>query len=233
MRQDIARLDALYDQTVDNELDMQAYIVAGDEYIEHAKSTTLPKMISEAELEEGTQGQLAQQKVFDYTQALDRFERVVHDLKTSYLIGIQMLPQIRVVQSASTTLIDKLGNSLDMAIPVWKNQMALALSLSRQQDALKLQQEISNTTNSLLKKNAEMLKTNALEVEKENQRSIVDVETLAHVNTELVATISGVLSIQEEGRSKRKEVEQTMTQLEHDLRDSLKELGADSTLEGV
>ncbi len=219
LRTDIYKLDQLYAQNVGNIKKLNIYILAGTEYIEEARIETIPKMQAKANIEPDSQ--MANQNIFDFSQSVERFERLLHDLKLSKTMALQMLPQIRVVQNSSTSLVDKLNSSIDLAIPAWKNQMVMALSLGRQKKALRLQQEVSSMTNTLLQKNAEMLKMNALEIEKESQKGIVDVAMLSKVNEELLSTISGVLNIQKEGRMEREKAETELQSIEGQLSEML------------
>ena len=219
LRTDIFKLDQLYDQNVKNIEKLNVYVVAGEEYIQDAKGEIIPRMKAEAEA--AADSQMASQNVFDFTQALERFERLLHDLKLSKTMALQMLPQIRMVQSSSTSLVDKLNSSIDIAIPAWKNQMVMGLALSRQKQSLKLQQDVSDMTNTLLKKNAEMLKTNTIEIEKETQRGIVDINTLTKVNEDLLSTIHEVLEIQKEGRLEREKAEVELQSIEGQLAEVL------------
>jgi uncharacterized protein YaaN involved in tellurite resistance len=164
---------------------------------------------------------MAAQTYQDAVQALDRLEKRVFYLQQARQIGIQQLPQIRVVQSGDETLIENLQATTALTIPVWKQKMILLLGLNRQQAALELQKSVTDATNEMMRQAAEMMKTQAIEIEKQSQRGIVDIETLEQTNRDLIATITGVLSVQEEGRKKRTEIEGRMAQLTNDLKGSL------------
>ncbi len=222
LKRDIAMLDGLYDKNLDHLRLLEAYIVAGAEYLDEARGSAVPKLEKEAEeAAEGAPSQMAAQRLRDATQALDRLEKRVHDLKLSRMIAIQAMPQIRLIQSGNSTLADKLQTSMHTTIPTWKNQMTVALALYRQHNALALQKEVSETTNELLRKNAEQLRQGTVDIEREAQRGIVDVETLAAVNQDLIGTIAEVLAIQKEGREKRQAAEAEMKRIEGELKRTL------------
>lgn len=150
-----------------------------------------------------------------------QFEKKVHDLKLSKMIAIQTAPQIRIIQNNDKILVDRIQTAIYNTIPLWKNQMVLALGLGRQQEALKMQQAVSETTNELLKRNAALLKQNSHETAVENERAIVDIETIKQVNEDLIATIEDTIRIQSEGRQKRQAAEQELLQIEGKLKDAL------------
>jgi uncharacterized protein YaaN involved in tellurite resistance len=170
---------------------------------------------------EGSDALLAAQTYQDAAQALDRLEKRVFYLQQARQIGIQQLPQIRVVQSGDETLIENLQATTELAIPVWKQKMILLLGLNRQQSALELQKTVTDATNEMMKQASEMMKTQAIEIEKQSQRGIIDIATLEKTNADLIGTISGVLNTQEEGRRKRAEIEQRMAQLTDELKTAL------------
>ena len=151
-------------------------------------------------------------------QALDRLEKRVFYLQQARQIGIQQLPQIRIVQSGDETLIENLQATTELTIPVWKQKMILLLGLTRQQSALALQKTVTDATNQMMRQASEMMKTQAIDIEKQSQRGIVDIETLEKTNRDLIDTISGVLNVQEQGRKKRAEIEQRMAQLTDELK---------------
>ena len=159
--------------------------------------------------------------VQDFKNSVSRFEKKVHDLKISKTIAIQTAPQIRIIQDNDKILVDRIQSAIYNTIPLWKNQMILALGLSRQKEALQMQQAVSNTTNDLLKRNAAMLKQNSHDTAVENERAIVDIETVKQVNDDLIATIEDTLRIQSEGRQKRQAAEQELLQIEDRLKDAL------------
>ncbi|WP_296903581.1 toxic anion resistance protein [uncultured Megasphaera sp.] len=215
---DIAMFDGLYDQNLQYFKELQLYIQAGEEKIQELKTTTIPKLEVQAQTSDNP---MAVQVVQDFKNSVNRFEKKVHDLKISKTIAIQTAPQIRIIQNNDKILVDRIQSAVYNTIPLWKNQMVLALGLGRQKEALEMQQAVSETTNELLKRNAAMLKQNSHDVAVENERSIVDIETVKQVNDDLIGTIEDTLRIQQEGRQKRQAAEQELVQIEKRLRDAL------------
>ena len=164
---------------------------------------------------------MAVQVVADFEAGVNRFEKKLHDLKISKTIAIQTAPQIRLIQNNDKALIDRVQTAIYSTIPLWKNQLVIALGLSAQQKVLRMQQAVNNTTNELLKRNAELLKQNSIETAKENERSIVDVETVREVNEKLIQTIEDTVRIQQEGRAKRQAAEKELASIEDRLRETL------------
>jgi uncharacterized protein YaaN involved in tellurite resistance len=164
---------------------------------------------------------MAAQRLADLRQAATRFERRLYDLKLTRMIAIQTAPQIRLIQSNDQNLVEKIQASVLTTIPLWKNQIVIAISLYRQQNAMELQKQVTDTTNELLTKNAELLKTGSAKVGREVERGVVDVETLRKVNDDLVATLEETISIQEEGRARRLEAEGEIGRLQTELRQKL------------
>jgi uncharacterized protein YaaN involved in tellurite resistance len=164
---------------------------------------------------------MAAQDYQDAVQALDRLEKRVLYLQQARQIAIQSLPQIRIVQNGDSTLIESLQASINLTIPVWKQKMVLLLGLTRQQEALAMQKTVTDTTNQMLKQASEMMKTQAIDIEQQSQKGIVDVETLQQTNQDLIDTIGGVLAAQAEGRRKRAEVELAMQRQTDDLKRAL------------
>jgi uncharacterized protein YaaN involved in tellurite resistance len=164
---------------------------------------------------------LMAQEVNDLNQFINRLEKRVHDLKLSRQIAIQSAPQIRLIQEVNQTLVEKIQSSILTAIPLWKNQVVIATTLLRQKKAMEAQKQVSKTTNDLLTKNSELLKQNTIEVARENEAGIVDIETLKKTQSDLITTLEEVLKIQEEGRTKRTEAESELYQMEKDLKTKL------------
>ena len=166
---------------------------------------------------------MAVQDVNDMIQFADRLEKEkrLHDLKLSRQITIQSAPQIRLIQNTNQALAEKIQSSIMTAIPLWKNQIAIALTLIRQRSAVEAQKQVSKTTNDLLLKNAEMLKQNTLETARENERGLVDIETLKKTQENLVSTLEETLRIQQEGRAKRYQAEQELMTMENELKQKL------------
>jgi len=218
LMKDIAMFDGLYDKNLEYFKQLQLYIQAGEEKIQELNQTTIPKLESQAQVSDNP---MAVQVVQDFKDAVSRFEKKVHDLKISKTIAIQTAPQIRIIQNNDKILVDRIQSAIYNTIPLWKNQMVLALGLGRQKEALEMQQAVSNTTNELLKRNAAMLKQNSHDTAVENERSIVDIETVKQVNEDLISTIEDTLRIQQEGRQKRQAAEAELVQIEDRLREAL------------
>ena len=161
------------------------------------------------------------QRLQDFNQFLDRFDKKLYDLKLTRMVSIQTAPQVRLIQSADQLLVEKIQSSILNTIPLWKNQIVIAISLFRQKKALDLQKEVTKTTNDLLAKNSEMLKQGTIEVAQESERGIVEIETLQKVNTDLISTIEETLRIQEEGKAKRRQAEGELAKMEGQLKDRL------------
>lgn len=218
LMKDIAMFDSLYDKNLEYFKQLQLYIQAGEEKIQELNQTTIPKLEAQAQVSDNP---MAVQVVQDFKDAVSRFEKKVHDLKISKTIAIQTAPQIRIIQNNDKILVDRIQSAIYNTIPLWKNQMVLALGLGRQKEALEMQQAVSNTTNELLKRNAAMLKQNSHDTAVENERSIVDIETVKQVNEDLISTIEDTLRIQQEGRQKRQAAEAELVQIEDRLREAL------------
>ena len=220
LRRDIAVLDELHEQTKASLGDLDSHIAAGKAFAEEFRRGKLVELEQTAKAS-GSDAMLAAQTYQDAAQALDRLEKRVFYLQQARQIGIQQLPQIRIVQSGDETLIENLQATTELTIPVWKQKMILLLGLSRQKSALDLQKTVTDATNEMMKQASEMMKTQAIDIEKQSQRGIVDIETLEKTNTDLVDTIAGVLNVQQEGRKKRAEIEQRMAQLTDQLKTAL------------
>ena len=218
MMKDIMLFDALYQKNLEYFKHLELYIRAGEEKLAEMRSTVLPKLRADAA---ASADPMAGQVVSDFESNVDRFEKKVHDLKISKTIAIQTAPQLRLIQNNDKILVERVQSAIYNAIPLWKNQIVIALGLTRQQNVLKMQQAISDTTNELLKRNAEMLKINSIETAKENNRSIVDIDTVKKVNDDLISTIEETLKIQQEGRQARQIAEQELLQIENRLKETL------------
>lgn len=215
---DIVMFDALYEKNLNYFKSLQLYIQAGEEKLAEMKETTLPKLKQQAAT---SADPMAGQVVADFENMVERFEKKVYDLKISKTIAIQTAPQLRLIQNNDKILVERVQSAIFNAIPLWKNQVIIALGLSRQQKVLQMQRSINDTTNELLKRNAEMLKVNTIETAKENERSIVDIETVRKVNDDLIATIEETMKIHKEGREKRAAAEQELLQIEDRLKKTL------------
>ncbi|MDY4417431.1 toxic anion resistance protein [Selenomonas sp.] len=218
MMRDINMYDQLYKQNLVYFKALELYIRAGEERVEEMRRDNLPKLRQEAE---ASNNPMAVQVVADFSDMVDRFEKKVHDLKIAKAVSIQAAPQIRTVQNGDRILADKIQGALYNVIPLWKGQVVMALGLANQQKALQTQRAVTDMTNDLLRKNSEMLKQNSVEVAKENERGIVDIETLHQVNENLISTIEETLQIQQEGRQKRQAAEQELVQIESRLRETI------------
>ena len=218
MMKDIVLFDNLYQKNLAYFKELQLYIQAGEEKLTEMRNQVLPKLRMDAA---NSTDPMAAQVVSDFESNVDRFEKKIHDLKISKTIAIQTAPQLRLIQNNDKILVERVQGAIYNAIPLWKNQIVIALGLSRQQNVLKMQQAVSDTTNELLRKNAEMLKLNTIETAKENNRSIVDMETVKKVNEDLVTTLTETLKIQQEGRIARQNAQQELTTIENQLKQVL------------
>ncbi len=214
-------LDQMYEKNKEYFQALNIYIAAGEVKLEELHTKLIPELKRKAEQ---SGDQMAYQEVNDMIQFADRLEKRLHDLKLSRQITIQSAPQIRMIQNTNQTLMEKIQTSITTAIPLWKNQIAIALTLLRQRRAVEAQKQVSQTTNDLLLKNSEMLKTNSIEVAKENERGIVDIETLKKTQENLVSTLEETLRIQAEGRAKRHQAEQELVTMEEQLKQKLLEI---------
>ncbi len=211
-------LEQLYEKNKEYFQALNIYIAAGEVKIEELQTKTIPELKRKAE---ASQDQMDFQDVNDMMQFADRLDKRMYDLKLSRQITTQSAPQIRLIQNTNQALVEKIQSSIMTAIPLWKNQIAIALTLIRQRSAVEAQKQVSKTTNDLLLKNAEMLKTNTIETAKENERGIVDIETLKKTQENLVTTLEETLRIQSEGRSKRRQAEQELISMENELKQKL------------
>jgi uncharacterized protein YaaN involved in tellurite resistance len=227
LRRDIALLDDLYEQTKVAIGALDAHIAAGKAFVGEFRGGKLVELERAAKAQSaGGDAMLAAQTYQDAVQALDRLEKRIFYLQQARQIGIQQLPQIRIVQSGDETLIENLQATTELTIPVWKQKMILLLGLNRQKSALELQKTVTDATNEMMRQASEMMKTQAIEIEKQSQRGIVDIQTLEKTNRDLIDTISGVLNVQEQGRTKRAEIEQRMAQLTDELRSAVTKASA-------
>lgn len=215
---DLTMLDTLYDKNLDYIGQLDMYIIAGVAKLSQVKTTVLPAAKAKAEQ---TGDPMDVQTYQDITNWIERFSQKVYDLKLSRTIAIQTAPQIRMIQNNDRLLIDKIQTSILNTIPLWKSQIVIAIGLFRQKDALEMQKKVTQTTNELLLRNAQMLKLNTVETARESQRGIVELETLREVNENLMDTIHDVMQIQEEGRQKRKAAETELVEIESKLKERL------------
>lgn len=216
---DITMYDGLYGKNIDYIKELDLYLVAGKMKLQEIQEKILPELKAKAE----TSGDaIDAQKVQDVAQMANRLEKKIHDLQLSRMIALQTNPQIRLIQNNDQLLVEKIQSSILNTIPLWKNQVIIAIGIYRQKKAMEMQKSVTETTNELLKKNAEMLKQGSVEVAKESERGIVEIETLKKVHDELIATIEETLKIQQEGRVKRKEAETELAKLEGELKEKLR-----------
>lgn len=225
LRRDIHMLDDLHEQTKAAIAELDTYIEAGKAYGEEFKAGRLAALKADADAKANTtEGLMAAQAYQDALQALDRLEKRVMYLQQARQIGIQQLPQIRIVQAGDETLIENLQATTQLTIPVWKQKMILLLGLTRQQGALDLQKTVTDATNEMLKQASEMMKGQAIEIEKQSQRGIVDMATLEKTNRDLIDTITQVMNVQNEGRRQRAEVEKRLDEMNSQLKRHLSAL---------
>ena len=220
---DVALLDKMYELNLTYFKELTMYILAGKQKLNEVRTTKLAEMIRRAQ----TMGAAEDaQAARDLESMCSRFEKKIHDLELTRQISIQTAPQIRLVQSNDTTMVEKIQSTIVNTIPLWKSQMVLALGVEPSAQAAQAQREVTDMTNELLKKNAEKLKMATLETARESERGIVDMETLKATNESLISTLDEVLKIQQEGRQKRKEAEIEMQKMENDLKQKLLQVQA-------
>ncbi len=218
---DIAVLDKMYEANLVYFKELTMYIMAGKKKLEEVRSGELPAL-----LEKAKSSGLAEdvQAAKDLESKCLRFEKKLHDLELTRTISIQTAPQIRMVQGNDTMMAEKIQSTLVNTVPLWKSQMVIALGVVHSGEAVKAQREVTDMTNELLRKNADMLKTATVETAKETERGIVDMETLQHTNDTLISTLDEVMSIQQEGRQKRAEAETELRRMENELKSKMLEV---------
>ena len=215
---DIAMLDRMYDinRTYFKELCM--YILAGKKKLKKLEDEEIPKLQEKAKQSNNPQDA---QELNDFVALCNRFEKKIHDLELTKMISLQMAPQIRLIQNNDSLMAEKIQSTIINTIPLWKNQMVLSLGVAHATDAARVQREVTNMTNELLRKNAEILKSSTIETAKESERGIVDIETRRATNESLISTLDEILNIQTEGRQKRREAEIELRNIEEQLKDKL------------
>ena len=221
MLKDINIFDTMYKKNLDYFKELSLYIIAGERKLDELKNVTLPELQKIA-AESGEQ--LDAQKVHDMEGIINRLEKKIYDLKTTRIISIQMAPQIRMIQNNEAELVEKIQGSLTNTIPLWKNQMVLALGINNAKQALGAQKAVTKLTNDMLNKNSEMLKQGSIDIAQESERAIVDVETLQKTNANIIETLDKVIEIHENGRQKRKEAEEQLEEIEKELKEKMVEL---------
>jgi len=225
LMKDIAILDQMYDKNLAYYKELTMYILAGQKCLADARATTLVELRNKVQRSGLTEDA---QRANDYENMCHRFEKKLHDLELTRVVSMQMAPQIRMIQNNDTVMSEKIQTSLVNTIPLWKSQMVLALGISHSQQAMEAQRQVTDMTNSLLKKNADMLKMATVETARESERSVVDIETLKHTNESLISTLDEVLQIQTEGAQKRREAEVELRKIEGELKQKLLETRGNS-----
>ena len=221
LMKDIAMFDQMYDLNTKYYKELTMYIIAGKKRLEYLRSNDLEQLRKKAQ-ETGAQEDA--QAYNDFANLCTRFEKKLHDLELTRMISIQMGPQTRLLQNNDTQMLEKIQSSLVNTIPLWKSQMVLALGLEHGRQATAAQSAVTNMTNELLKKNADMLKMGTVDTAREAERSVVSIETLQHTNQQLISTLDEVMKIQTEGAQKRKEAEAELGRIEGELKQKLLEL---------
>lgn len=218
---DVAVLDKMYELNLTYFKELSMYILAGKKKLQEVRTNELQKLIEKAQasgLPEDAQA------AKDLDAMCNRFEKKIHDLELTRTISMQTAPQIRLVQSNDTLMVEKIQSTVVNTIPLWKSQMVLALGVEHSSQAAKAQRQVTDMTNELLKKNAEKLKMATVDVSQESERGIVDIETLKATNESLITTLDEVMRIQQEGRMKRQEAEAEMHRMENELKEKLLEI---------
>lgn len=218
---DITKLDQMYAKNHEYFETLNLYIAAGEAKIQQFDEQEIAPLREQVE---STGDQALTMKLQDMMNLRDRFEKRLHDLKLSRTISLQMAPQIRVIQQNNQILAEKIESAVVNTIPLWKNQVVLAISLNRQANALKAQQDVTKTTNNLLEANSKMLKTSSVEVAKENEKGVVSIESLKVAHQNLLETLDETLRIQTEGKQKRRDAEEELIKMEGELKGKILEI---------
>lgn len=221
LQKDMIMLDKMYDTNLTYFKELTMYIIAGKDKLKKERETTLVELQEKANKSGLTEDA---QEANDYAALCDRFDKKLSDLELTRTISMQMAPQIRLVQNSDAMMVEKIQSTINNTIPLWKNQMVLALGIENSKQAMEAQRRVTDLTNELIKKNAEQLKTGSVEIAKESERGIVDMETVRYSNEQLISTLDEVLKIQEDGRNKRRDAENELGQIEAQLREKLLEI---------
>jgi len=221
LMKDIAMFDQMYELNLKYYKELTMYIIAGKKRLAQVQAEDLEELRKKAERTGAAEDAQAYN---DLAQMCSRFEKKLHDLELTRMVSIQMGPQTRMLQNNDTMMVEKIQTSLVNTIPLWKSQMVLALGMENSRKATAAQSAVTNTTNELLRKNAEMLKMGTIATAKEAERSIIDIETLQHTNQQLISTLDEVIQIQKEGAQKRREAEVELGRIEGELKQKLLEL---------
>lgn len=225
MLKDINIFDQMYNKNLESFKLLSMYIIAGDIKLKELKEVELPKLQAAA-AQSGDQ--IDAQKVNDMIEMISRFEKKLYDLKTTRIISIQMAPQIRMIQNNDSELVEKIQSSINNTIPLWKNQVVIALGLANAKSALNTQQAVTEITNEMLKKNSENLKQGTIEIAAESEKAIVDVETLKKTNNDIIETLDTIIQIHREGAQKRSEAEIELQKIEQELKEKLIQIKSDN-----
>lgn len=218
LMKDIAVLDKMYELNLTYFKELSMYILAGKKKLQEVRDTKLKELVQKAQLSGLPEDAQAAK---DLESMCERFEKKIHDLELTRMISIQTAPQIRLVQSNDTLMVEKIQSTVVNTIPLWKSQMVLALGVEHSAQAAEAQRQVTDMTNELLRKNAEKLKMATIETAKESERGIVEMETLKATNESLISTLDEVMRIQEEGRQKRRDAEVEMRRMENELKNKL------------
>jgi len=221
MLKDISMFDTMYDKNLEYFKEISLYIIAGEKKLEELRTKILPELQEQAKK---SGEQLDVQKVNDMENMINRFEKKIYDLKTTRIISIQMAPQIRLLQNNEAELVEKIQSSITNTIPLWKNQIVIALGISNAKKALQSQQAVSKLTNDMLVKNSETLKQGSIQIAEESEKAIVNIETIQKTNQDLIETLDKVIEIHKNGRIKRQEAEVKLQEIEKELKDKMLEI---------
>ena len=216
LMKDISMLDQMYDLNEKYFKELSMYILAGNKKLEDVRNRELPALMASA-----TEGSLEAQKANDLQNMANRFEKKIHDLELTRMVSLQMAPQIRMVQASNTVMAEKIQSTVVNTIPIWKNQMVLALGVHHSEQAAEAQKKVADLTNQLLKKNAETLRQSTVNVARESERGIVDVDTIRYTNEQLISALDEVRKIQIEGHENREKAKRELEALEADLKHRL------------
>lgn len=218
LQKDIIMLDKMYESNLTYFKELTMYILAGKEKLDKERKTTLIELEEKAKKSGLTEDAQAAK---DFDDLCNRFDKKISDLELTRTISMQMAPQIRLVQNGDTLMVEKIQSTINNTIPLWKNQMVIALGMAHSQSAMEAERKVTDLTNELIKKNAESLKAGSIEIAKESERGIVDMETIKYTNQQLIETLDEVVKIQDEGRAKRREAESELGQIEAELKAKL------------
>jgi uncharacterized protein YaaN involved in tellurite resistance len=221
LMKDIAMLDKMYEKNQEYQKELTMYILAGQIRAKQLREEELPKLTQKAQ-----QSGLPEdaQAANDFANMVGRFEKKIHDLELTRMVSIQMAPQIRMIQNNDNLMAEKIQSSIVNTIPLWKSQMVMALSLYHSEQAADAQHEVSEVTNRLLQQNAQKLHQGSVEIARESERGVVDIETLKKTNQELIATLDEVRQIQDDGRTRRAQAEEELGRIEGELKQKLLEI---------